>query len=88
MKKFDSWADFWKYFDDLCHQLETCGKKSIAEDLKFARLCVNGMTDGWYGFLEKLQEIDAANPGLQNTAEGIMLKEIIESLTYSLTNRN
>lgn len=88
MKKFNSWSDYWKYFDDLCHQLEACGKKNIAKDLKFAQLCVNGMTDGWYGFLEKLKEIEDKNPELKNTAKGLMLKEIIESLTSSLTNRN
>jgi hypothetical protein len=50
-----SWNDYWKVFDDLCTSLTNQGKTEIVEEFKDAQKYVNGLTDGWFGFLEKFK---------------------------------
>ena len=53
--------DYWKVFDDLCFNLTTKQKTEIVLEFKDAQKYVNGMTDGWYQFLEAFKNVYNAN---------------------------
>ena len=60
MKNIDKiikWEDYWKVFDELCFILTTKEKTEIVLEFKDAQKYVNGMTDGWFQFLEAFKTV-------------------------------
>ena len=87
INEINTWDDYWKIFDDLCYSLKKQDKTKIIEELFFARLHVNGLTDGWYDFLNQLKK------NYQKNATSLLLEDVeryqtlIDSLTLSLNRR-
>ena len=52
----NNWTDYWKRFDQLIISLSETNQISCIEELKEAQLHVNGLTDGWFEFLEGFEK--------------------------------
>lgn len=90
MKNFavSSWQDYWKLFDTLLVMVNAEGKQEIAAEFKAAQLYVNGLTDGWYDFLNAFESAVKSRK-MEMTAEQFEIAEfLITSLNKSLLNRN
>ncbi|MCK0136178.1 hypothetical protein [Arenibacter sp. S6351L] len=48
--------DYWKKFDILCSDLKADGKQTLIDELRKAQSYVNGLTDGWYDFLNAFEK--------------------------------
>ena len=53
----NTWDDYWKIFEDLCISLKNQGNTKMIEELFFARLPANGLTDGWNDFLREFKNV-------------------------------
>ena len=77
--------DYWEKFNLLCSELEAEGKQNLVSELRKAQSYVNGLTDGWYDFLNSFekamtsQKLDNLTQQLANT--------LIETLKNRLNNR-
>ncbi len=78
--KLDSWIDYWKLFDELCLTLEKNGKGHIVHDLKDGQKYVNGLTDGWYEFLNSFKNVVKENQEMFNIKEQELADFLIKSL--------
>ncbi|WP_243348329.1 hypothetical protein [Parabacteroides sp. FAFU027] len=47
---------YWNIFDELIDLLDAENKPEIASDMKAAKNCVNGLTDGWFEFKLALEK--------------------------------
>jgi len=77
--------DYWEKYNLLCSELEYQGKHNIVTELRTAQSYVNGLTDGWYDFLnafEKTIENEKVEGQAQKLAE-----TLIETLKLRLENR-
>ena len=83
----ESWADYWKFFDELCLTLAKNDKQNIVDDLKDAQKYVNGLTDGWYEFLYSFQNVVKDNHEMFNVDEQELADFLIKSLEQSLRRR-
>jgi hypothetical protein len=85
--KIEKWEDYWDIFDELINLLKFSNKEEIILDFKDSKKYLNGMTDGWYEFL------NAFNTSVKNhynnlTKEQIIIAEfLISTLRNSLKNR-
>ena len=48
----DSRQQYWEVFDELCSSLEQRGELAVVKSLRDSQRYVNGLTDGWWDFLE------------------------------------
>ena len=84
---FSSWQDYWKLFDSLLEKLNSEGKLEIAQELKDAQKYANGLTDGWYDFMNAFERVVNARK-MQMTDEQCEIADfLITSLNKSLSNR-
>jgi hypothetical protein len=83
----NTWDDYWKIFDDLCGSLKNQNKTKFIEELFFARLLVNGLTDGWQDFLNMFKQIYDKNANDLLPEDIERCKILIEALTMSLKSR-
>lgn len=51
----DSWKEYWAMFDVLCTSLEQRGETDTMQSLRECQRYVNGLTDGWWDFLERFR---------------------------------
>ena len=51
----DSWEQYWEVFENLCASLEQRGESTIVQGLRDDQRYVNGLTDGWWDFLEQFR---------------------------------
>ena len=72
------WNDYWKLFGEMCESLEKNKQTETVTELRHAQKQVNGMTDGWYGFLEDFEATYQKNKNHFSIDD--------ESLTISLLN--
>ena len=79
--------DFWTSYDDLCNLLILANKKSIAGDLKKAQLPLNGLTDGWYLFLEGFEKAIRENETFLDERERNIADDLLSKLRKSLSDR-
>ncbi|WP_104421888.1 hypothetical protein [Neolewinella xylanilytica] len=49
--------NYWQKFDELIDLLKKDNKHHVVDELKDAQLYVNGLTDGWYNFMEAYDNI-------------------------------
>ena len=48
--------EYWIQFDEVCNSILKNGNQNAYDELNDAKLCVNGMTDGWYEFIIELKK--------------------------------
>ena len=82
-----SWDDYWKIFDDLCTSLENQDKTKIVREFKEAQKYVNGLTDGWFEFLNRFKI--ACEENFHDLESGNREKSnlLIDALSTSLKKR-
>ena len=49
--------EYWIQFDELCNSILKNGNQNAFDELKDAKLYVNGMTDGWYEFIIATEKV-------------------------------
>ncbi len=77
--------DYWNKFDLLCSELEIEGRQDLAAELRDAQSYVNGLTDGWYDFLDAFEKIIAVHELKELTRQ--LAITLIETLKYRLEKR-
>lgn len=86
-KAIESWEEYWKLFDNLCNSLNLDNKQFIVTELKDAQQYVNGLTDGWHEFLDRLEKINTAYNKTFSHEQNNLVKKLIINLKSSLSNR-
>lgn len=82
-----TWDDYWKIFNAVRDSLTARKETAIADALVHAQSYVNGMTDGWYEFYDRLDMIIGSN---LNTFTGVEQRDLLElrnCLKATLKNR-
>jgi len=87
VNEINTWDDYWKIFDELCNSLKKQNKTKIIEELFFARLHVNGLTDGWYDFLNQLKKVYEKYASNLSSEDVKRCQILIDNLTLSLKRR-
>jgi len=49
--------EYWIQFDEVCNSILKNGNQNAYDELNDAKLCVNGMTDGWYEFIIATEKV-------------------------------
>src|SRR5690606_14025196 len=81
------WDEYWKLFDNLCNSLNLDNKQFIVTELKNAQQHVNGLTDGWYEFLDKFEKVNNSYTKNFSQEQHNLAKTLIQNLKSSLRNR-
>ena len=55
-KRTNNKSEYWQMYDSLCNDIKS-ENNQLAEQLINAKLYVNGLTDGWYDFLNLFKEL-------------------------------
>ncbi|HMT34393.1 MAG TPA: hypothetical protein PKC41_00965 [Chitinophagaceae bacterium] len=50
------WSDYWNRFEMLCDIFTRSNRHQIKDDFMEAQSNVNGMTDGWFEFVIRLEK--------------------------------
>ena len=87
IKNIKSWSDYWKIFDNLCLSLTNQGKTKIVQEFKEAQKYVNGLTDGWFDFLDKFKTSYQDNLNDLEIEDKEKSKLLIDALSASLKGR-
>ena len=77
-------SKYWILFDSLNNSLINSGKIEISIELEDAKKYVTGLTDGWYEFLNGLNEVENKFYSKMNEKEQKKLKKLINQLENSL----
>jgi len=77
--------DYWKKFDLLCSELENEEQHALIIELREAQSYNNGLTDGWYDFLQAFQK--AIQTYKLSEFNKKLADNLIETLRLSLENR-
>ncbi len=87
LKQFGSWEHFWKWFDYLVQELETSNQQDTAQKLREAKSLVNGLTDGWYDFLNGFEITLLADADKFNAEQVKLAAALISFLKGVLNSR-
>lgn len=85
--KFKTWEDYWKTFDNFSLTLQNSDREEITELLKEAKLHVNGMTDGWFEFIDIFEKAIKSYRHKLNETELANATELIDFIKKPLTRR-
>ena len=85
--KFKTWGDYWNAFDNFSLTLQNSDRVQISELLKEAKLHVNGMTDGWFEFVEIFENAISDNKNKLGKIELDSAVEMIDFIKIPLTRR-
>lgn len=81
------WNDYWKIFDNVCNSLISRNQTEIVDSLSDAQKYVNGLTDGWHEFYNRLNLIIDNNIQIFNEQELRDLFELRNTLNEVLSKR-
>jgi hypothetical protein len=82
--KIEHGTDYWKLFEQLCSSLIRNEKEDIVNKLKDAQKYVNGLSDGWYEFLNHFQMTIISNRSRLNQEEIELSDFLLSTLKKSL----
>jgi hypothetical protein len=85
--KFKTWEEYWNSFDNFSLSLQKSDRGQITELLKEAKLHVNGMTDGWFEFVDIFESAINSNKDKLQKAELDDAIELIDFIKKPLTRR-
>ncbi|MFO7790993.1 MAG: hypothetical protein R6V32_10515 [Bacteroidales bacterium] len=78
--------NYWKKYEAFCHSLMESNKMDISIELREAKALVNGLTDGWYGFLNRLKSIKKTFKDSLSNSESESLEKLIRALEENVKN--
>ena len=81
--KIEGWSEYWNYYDSLCKSIND---EELINELNEAKKYVNGMTDGWYDFLNAFESAISNSSGL-NSKQQALSEQLIKELKGTLKNR-
>jgi len=81
--KIEGWSEYWNYYDTLCKSIND---EELINELNEAKKYVNGMTDGWYDFLNAFESAISNSSGL-NSKQQTLSEQLITELKGTLKNR-
>ena len=82
-----NWEEFWQLFDNLCSSLNHDNKQFVVTELKEAQKHVNGLTDGWYEFLEEFDKVTRAYSQKFSSEQNNLTNTLIQNLKISLRDK-
>lgn len=80
-------SEFWKQYELFNRSFKESNRTAISDSLEDARSYVNGMTDGWFEFLERLILISKQYPDLLEESEKIKMSDMISELEKKLKTK-
>lgn len=83
----ESWNQYWDMFDKLCLSLEQRGESDLAQNLRDSQRYVNGLTDGWWDFLERFRALVVLEDKRLLPDEQKLVSTLDSTLHRALTNR-
>ena len=80
--KINEWKDYWEIFNELINSLENSNKEDVVIEFKDSQKYLNGLTDGWFDFL------NALSASVKNNINNLTQeqKDIAEFLISTLNN--
>lgn len=89
MKNYNirEWKDYWDIFNELIKSLENSNKENIVLEFKSSQRFLNGLTDGWYEFLNAFSMSVENNSNNLTKEQKDMSEFLISTLKNSLKNR-
>lgn len=80
--KINEWKDYWEIFNELINSLENSNKEDVVIEFKDSQKYLNGLTDGWFDFL------NAFSASVKNNINNLTQeqKDIAEFLISTLNN--
>ena len=86
-KRTNNWAEYWQRYNTLCSILKA-ENHQLAEQLINAKLHVNGLTDGWYDFLNLFKELIFKNAKTLSPDSKVQADTLITQLEKALAPQN
>lgn len=86
-KESNNWSKYWQRYDMLCHNIKS-ENELLAERLIDAKLYVNGLTDGWYEFLNMFKGLIFDNSNNLSSDFKLEADSLIIQLENTLTPQN
>ena len=83
--KIKSWDEYWTQYESLCSELKVEGKIGLVKELIDAQQYVNGLTDGWFGFLEAFEKAIVDTEQLSKPQKN-QVENVISVLKETLNN--
>jgi uncharacterized damage-inducible protein DinB len=89
MKNYNikEWKDYWDIFNELIKSLENSNKENIVLEFKSSQRFLNGLTDGWYEFLNAFSTSVENNSNNLTKEQKYMSEFLISTLKNLLKNR-
>ena len=85
--RIKGWNDYWKIFDKVCNSLLSRNQTEIVNSLGDAQKYVNGLTDGWHEFYNRLDLIIDNNIEIFDEQELCDLIELRNTLNEVLNKK-
>ena len=86
-KRINNWSEYWQRYDTLCSNIKS-ENNQLAEQLINAKLHVNGLTDGWYDFLNLFKELIFKNADTLSSDCKVQADILITQLEKALVPQN
>lgn len=77
-------SEYWKKYEELNQSFKKTGRIEVSDSLENARSYINGLTDGWFEFLNSLKEIQILFEVEMSEQESHELNSIILELERNL----
>jgi hypothetical protein len=85
--KFETWESYWNAFDNFSLTMNNSNREEISELLEEAKLHVNGMTDGWFEFVDIFENAIGSNKDKLDKREIDIAIELIDFIKKPLKRR-
>lgn len=86
-KRINNWSEYWQRFDALCSNIKS-ENSQLAGQLISAKLYANGLTDGWYDFLNLFKELMFNNAKTLSSDSKVQADALITELEKALVPQN
>ena len=80
-------SEYWKKYEEFNQSFKETGRFEISDSLENARNYVNGLTDGWYEFLNNLKKTQKYFIKELSKKETQRLNSIIQELEKNLKRK-
>jgi hypothetical protein len=78
------WKEYWPAFDELCAKLKKNNKLELVNELRKVQLYANGLTDGWFDFLQAFENAIKDKENILDNDEKKLVKSLIITLKQVL----
>ncbi|HAF29513.1 MAG TPA: hypothetical protein DCG75_10740 [Bacteroidales bacterium] len=79
--------NYWNVFEDYCEKLDKAEQFELSNNLKEAKKYINGLTDGWHDYLEKIKQIKIDHESSLKPDDLITLNYLIKEVEKKINAR-